>query len=113
MRDLAAERGVDLAFVANQYSIWRSGAPTTVVGTGRVQNLESAVAAAQQPPDPELEEAFLALLLPQDARQWMSGLPREQLTDRERPGPRVFRLHPAESCHAASGWLTCCPKIVT
>lgn len=75
MRALAAERGLDISFLANQYSIWRSGAATTVVGTGKIKNLESAVAAAQEPMDPELEEAFLALRPPATERQWFSGLP--------------------------------------
>ena len=59
IRNLAAERGVEVAFVANQYSIWRSGArPTTVVGAGRVQSLEFAVAAAQQPRTRNLKRPF-------------------------------------------------------
>jgi L-galactose dehydrogenase len=77
MRDLAAERSVDISFIASQYSVWRCGAATTAIGTGKVRNLESAVAAARQPPDPELEEAFLALRPPATARQWVSGLPED------------------------------------
>lgn len=75
MRALAAERGLDISFLANQYSIWRSGAATTVIGTRKIKNLESAIAAAQEPLDPELEEAFLALRPPAAERQWLSGLP--------------------------------------
>jgi L-galactose dehydrogenase len=75
MRALAAERGVDISFVANQYSIWRSGAATTVVGTSKIANLQAAIAAAEQPLDDELEAAFLALRPPVGERQWISGLP--------------------------------------
>jgi aryl-alcohol dehydrogenase-like predicted oxidoreductase len=75
MRALASELGLDISFLANQYSIWRSGAATTVIGTSKIKNLESAIAAAQEPLDPELEEAFLALRPPAAERQWLSGLP--------------------------------------
>lgn len=75
MRELAEARGVDLAFLANQYSIWHSGAATTVIGTSKLSHLQSAIRAAEEAPDPELVAAFTALRPPADARQWLSGLP--------------------------------------
>jgi L-galactose dehydrogenase len=75
MRELAVEHDLDIAFVANQYSIWRSGAATTVVGTSKIKNLESAIAAAAAPLAPEIEAAFLALRPPAAERQWLSGRP--------------------------------------
>jgi L-galactose dehydrogenase len=75
MRALASELGVDISFLANQYSIWRSGAATTVVGVGKVKHLKSAIDAAAERPDPALEAKFLALRPPADERQWTSGLP--------------------------------------
>lgn len=75
MRELADRHGVDISFVANQYSIWRSGAATTVVGTSKIKNLASAVDAAQTPLDEDLEAAFIALRPSIGARQWISGLP--------------------------------------
>jgi L-galactose dehydrogenase len=75
MRDLADARGIDLAFLANQYAVWRSGAATTVVGTAKIKNLEAAVRAAETPLDPELEREFLALRPDPGQRQWVSGLP--------------------------------------
>jgi L-galactose dehydrogenase len=75
MRVLADERGIDLAFLANQYSIWRSGAATTVVGTAKLKNLEAAIRAAEVPPDPDIEREFVALRPDPGEQQWSSGLP--------------------------------------
>ncbi len=47
MAALCAARGADIAFVATQYSIQRSGCVTTVVGTSKVDHLRSAVSAAE------------------------------------------------------------------
>jgi L-galactose dehydrogenase len=74
MRALADQRGIDLAFLANQYAVWRSGAATTVVGTAKLKNLEAAVRAAETPPDPDLERDFLALRPGPTEQQWPSGL---------------------------------------
>jgi L-galactose dehydrogenase len=73
---LADELGIDLAFLANQYAIQRSGAPTTVVGVGRSASLRSAVEAATTPIDDELLDQFLALRPPADQRRWSMGLPQ-------------------------------------
>ena len=75
MRALAAERGVDISFAANQFAVQRSGAATTVVGTSKIRHLESAIRAAEEPIDAELAEAFLALRPPLGERRWISGLP--------------------------------------
>ncbi|MEQ6901853.1 aldo/keto reductase [Nocardioides sp. YIM 152588] len=73
---LAEEAGVDLAFLANQYAVQRSGAPTTVVGVGRREHLRSALDAVRTPIDQELLDRFLALRPPPDRRRWRVGLPQ-------------------------------------
>ncbi|WP_375432691.1 aldo/keto reductase [uncultured Friedmanniella sp.] len=75
MADLAAQRDVDLAFVANQYSVQRSGCATTLIGTGRSQHLRSAVDAAETPLDDELVDTLVALRPAPAERVWTSGLP--------------------------------------
>ena len=75
MAALCAERGADIAFVANQYSIQRSGCPTTVMGTSKSDHLRSAITAAETPLDDELLQALVALRPPIASRTWTSGLP--------------------------------------
>lgn len=75
MVDLAATLGIDIAFLANQYSIQRSGAPTTVVGVSTLRHLESAVRAAESPLDDAVLERFLSLRPPLGQRQWQVGAP--------------------------------------
>jgi L-galactose dehydrogenase len=72
---LCQQRGVDLAFVANQYAIQRSGCATTVVGVGKRRHLASAIDAVSTPLDEELLAELLALRSPEGERQWISGLP--------------------------------------
>jgi aryl-alcohol dehydrogenase-like predicted oxidoreductase len=79
MAALCASRGADLAFVANQYSIQRSGCVTTVIGTRTSHHLRSALAAAETPLDEELLRDLVALRPPVDARTWTSGLPENNL----------------------------------
>jgi len=74
MRELAAARGADIAFLANQYSIQRSDADTTVVGVGRPQHLHAAIAAAQAPIDEELLDELLTLRPDPASRSWRVGL---------------------------------------
>jgi L-galactose dehydrogenase len=74
MIDLCAERGADIAFVANQYSIQRSGCATTVIGTGKSHHLRSAVAATDTAPDEDLLQELMTLRPPIDERTWTSGL---------------------------------------
>lgn len=66
----ASERGADIAFVANQYSIQRSGCATTLIGTGKARNLESAARAATTPLDEELLAELLALRPAPARQQW-------------------------------------------
>ena len=70
---LCKERGVDAAFIANQYAIQRSGCATTVVGVGKSRHLRSAIDAVSAPLDEELV-AELVALRPVE-RHWISGLP--------------------------------------
>ena len=75
MSALCAERGVDIAFVANQYSIQRSGCATTLIGTRRSHHLRSAVDAVDAVIDDELVADLLALRPPVDQRTWPIGRP--------------------------------------
>ena len=75
MSHICAARGVDIAFVANQYSIQRSGCATTLIGTGKSRNLRSAVDAVDALIDDELVADLLALRPPVELRTWSSGLP--------------------------------------
>jgi L-galactose dehydrogenase len=72
---ICAERGADVAFLANQFSIQRSGAATTVIGTTKTRHLESAVAAASTPIDEELLAAVLAATADVHDVSWSSGRP--------------------------------------
>jgi L-galactose dehydrogenase len=75
MRDLCAERSVDIGRVANQYAIQRSGCVTTLVGTTTSSHLRAAVEAVSAPIDRGLV-AELSVLRPEPGqRQWVSGLP--------------------------------------
>lgn len=75
IKAICAEAGVDVAFLANQFSIQRSGCPTTVVGTVKPANLDSAVAAATTPIDEELLARVLAAAAPVARHCWISGRP--------------------------------------
>jgi aryl-alcohol dehydrogenase-like predicted oxidoreductase len=75
MRDLCADRGVDISFVANQYATQQSGCVTTLVGTRKVGHLKAAIDAATTPIDATLVDDLLALRPPAGQRQWISGLP--------------------------------------
>jgi L-galactose dehydrogenase len=72
---LCRERGVDVAFLANQFSIQRSRCPTTVIGTTKPQHLESALAAVEEPIDEELLADVLDVVGAARNRAWASGLP--------------------------------------
>jgi aryl-alcohol dehydrogenase-like predicted oxidoreductase len=89
---LCAERQVDISFVANQYSIQRSGCATTLIGTGKSRHLRSAVAAVETPLDDELIAELLALRPPAAERTWPSGLPENiALGDRLSKGSPAAR----------------------
>lgn len=70
-----AARGADLAFLANQYAIQRSGTATTVVGTTKLAHLDSAVRAAETPIDEDLLAAVLRHQPDPATHQWDVGLP--------------------------------------
>lgn len=78
MLDETEGRGADLAHLANQYAIQRSGAATTVIGTTRLDHLRDAVAAAEEPIDEELLAAVLAHRPDPDSHQWDIGLPENR-----------------------------------
>jgi L-galactose dehydrogenase len=73
--EVCAQRGADIAFLANQFSIQRSGAATTVVGTTKARHLDAAVAAEAAPIDEDLLAAVLAVTAEVRALSWSSGLP--------------------------------------
>jgi L-galactose dehydrogenase len=75
MVELCTARGVDVAFVANQYAIQRSGCATTLIGTARSSHLHAAVTAAETPLDEDLVAELLDLRPPVEDRSWSSGLP--------------------------------------
>lgn len=70
MIQLCANRGVDIAFVANQFSLQRSGCATTLIGTAKSHHLRSAADAVDAPLDEELVEDVLALRPPVADRAW-------------------------------------------
>ena len=70
MIELCANRGVDIAFVANQFSLQRSGCATTLIGTAKSHHLRSAADAVDAPLDEELVEDLLALRPPAADRAW-------------------------------------------
>jgi L-galactose dehydrogenase len=74
--EVCQRRGADVSFLANQYSIQRSGCATTLIGTTKQRHLESAVAAAKEPIDEELLDDVLAAAGPDRGRHWISGLPQ-------------------------------------
>jgi aryl-alcohol dehydrogenase-like predicted oxidoreductase len=69
-------RGADVSFLANQYSIQRSGCATTLIGTAKQRHLDSAVAAAEEPIDEDLLPDVLAAIGPDRGRHWTIGLPQ-------------------------------------
>lgn len=69
------DHGADVAFLANQFSIQRSGAATTVIGTTKVRHLDAAIAAAEAPIDEDLLAAVLTETTGVHKTSWPSGLP--------------------------------------
>lgn len=72
---LCNERGVDISYLANQYSIQRSGCATTVIGTTKTKNLDAAVDAVSSPIDEELLSEVLSATEHVRRMSWISGLP--------------------------------------
>lgn len=73
MTELARQKGIDIASLANQYAIQCTRAATTVVGAGKSRHLQAAIEAATAPVDTTLLEEFLALRPAPHQRQWTSG----------------------------------------
>jgi L-galactose dehydrogenase len=73
--ELCEQHGTDIAFLANQFAIQRSGCPTTLIGTAKPHHLDSAVRAATEPIDEELLAEVLAATAAVHAESWPSGLP--------------------------------------
>ncbi|SNT08827.1 aldo/keto reductase [Rhodococcoides kyotonense] len=73
--ELCSSRGVDVSFLANQFSIQRSGCATTVIGTTKAKNLDAAVDAVTAPIDDELLADVLAITADVRSTSWISGLP--------------------------------------
>lgn len=79
--ELCEERGADVAYLANQFSIQRSGAATTVVGTTKPRHLDAAIAAESTPIDEDLLAAVLEATADVHALSWHSGLPENNGDD--------------------------------
>jgi L-galactose dehydrogenase len=73
--DVCVRRGADVAWLANQYSIQRSGCASTVVGTVNPTHLDAAVAAVGAPIDEDLLAEVLDATAPVRNQCWLSGLP--------------------------------------
>ena len=71
---ICRQHGTDIAFLANQFAIQRSGCPTTVIGTTKPHHLESAVRAAGEPIDEALLAEVLATTEDVQGESWSSGL---------------------------------------
>jgi aryl-alcohol dehydrogenase-like predicted oxidoreductase len=72
--EVCETHGADISFLANQYSIQRSGCATTLIGTAKRAHLDAAVAAAGEPLDEQLLDEVLAAIGPDRNLQWKSGL---------------------------------------
>ena len=74
-------RNGDIAFLANQFSIQRCGAATTVVGTTKARHLDSAIAAEATPLDEDLLAVVLAETADVQSLSWSSGLAKNNGSD--------------------------------
>ena len=74
--EVCERQGADVSFLANQYSIQRSGCATTLIGTAKQRHLDSAVAAAEEPIDEGLLAEVRAAVGRDRGRHWISGLPQ-------------------------------------
>ena len=74
--EVCQRHGADVSFLANQYSIQRSGCATTFIGTAKQRHLDSAVAAAEEPIDEDLLADVLAAIGSDRGRHWTTGLPQ-------------------------------------
>ena len=74
--EVCQRQGADVSFLANQYSIQRSGCATTLIGTTKQRHLDSAVAATAKPIDEELLDEVMRSVGADRRRHWISGLPQ-------------------------------------
>jgi L-galactose dehydrogenase len=74
-RDICGRRDVDIAFLANQFSIQRSIAATTLIGTVKPDHLQSAVDAADTSIDEKLLAEVLAATRDVHNTSWITGRP--------------------------------------
>jgi L-galactose dehydrogenase len=72
--EVCQRHGADVSFLANQYSIQRSGCATTLIGTAKQRHLDSAVAAAEEPIDEDLLADVLAAIGSDRGHHWTAGL---------------------------------------
>jgi aryl-alcohol dehydrogenase-like predicted oxidoreductase len=79
--EVCTERGADIAFLANQFAIQRSGAATTVVGTTKAWHLDSAIAAESAPIDEDLIAAVLTATEDVRTVSWSTGLPENNAAE--------------------------------
>jgi L-galactose dehydrogenase len=79
--EVCTERGADIAFLANQFAIQRSGAATTVVGTTKARHLDSAIAAESAPIDEDLLAAVLTATEDIRTVSWSTGLPENNAAE--------------------------------
>lgn len=74
MVEWAGFRGLDIAFIANQYAIQRGGCATTVIGTRKLKHVDAAIAAATTPINEQILSDLLWFRPKPDEQQWPSGL---------------------------------------
>lgn len=68
------ERGENIAKLAIQYACSHEGIPTTLVGTGKVENILNNIKWMQEPIDLDLFQEVQHLLRPIHNQTWLSGL---------------------------------------
>lgn len=98
--DVCAERGADIAFLANQFAIQRSGAATTVVGTTKARHLDSAIAAESAPIDEDLLAAVLAATADVQNLSWSSGLPENSTVQKNTVQNSTVQNNGGDTCCA-------------
>lgn len=74
-RQVCRDQNVNVAYLANQFSIQRSGAATTVIGTVRREHLDMAVKAATSPIDEKLLADVLSTTENVHRVSWVTGRP--------------------------------------
>ncbi|WP_449282048.1 aldo/keto reductase [Leucobacter sp.] len=78
MARAAADAGVDIAFLANQYALQRVDCATTVIGSTSAKHIEEAARALEAPIEEEILETLLRHRLPLADQQWSVGLPENE-----------------------------------